>query len=95
MVAMRPYWDHAAMELWWKGECIRRYRHDAASQCRVLDAFEENDWARRINDPLPRQGRGSIKVQLHDAIKRLNAGQKRLLFRGDGSGRGVRWVANG
>jgi hypothetical protein len=58
----------------------------------LLAAFEEQHWARRIDDPLP-PGRVDRKERLHDTIKRLNRHQRhRLLhFGGDGTSEGVYW----
>jgi hypothetical protein len=88
-----PRWDRPAMELWWRGVCIRRYRHDAANQRAVLDAFEEEDWPNRLDDPLPSAKQMSRKQRLHQTIQGLNKGQKpqQLWFRGDGTGQGVCW----
>jgi hypothetical protein len=90
-----PHWDNKAGELWWKGECIRRFRHDASSQRRVLDALEEQGWPGRIDDPLPKQRDSDSKQRLRETIKSLNRGQRpvRLRFHCDGTGEGIRWEA--
>jgi hypothetical protein len=89
----RPRWDRMMLQLWWRGECIREYRNDAANQRLVLDGFEEHRWPRRLADPLPRERGVNVKVRLRETIKGLNRGQKpqRLCFRGDGTGLGVVW----
>jgi hypothetical protein len=92
---LRPSWKIEAGELWWQGECIRRFRHDANSQRRVLDAFEELGWPNHIDDPLPGSRGVNCKQRLRETIKSLNRGQRplRLRFRCDGTGEGIRWEA--
>jgi hypothetical protein len=88
-----PHWDGRLLQLWWRDVCIREYRHDAANQRLVLDAFEANHWPKRLDDPLPRERGVNVKVRLCETIKGLNRGQRphQLRFRGDGTGLGVRW----
>jgi hypothetical protein len=89
----RPHWDGRSLQLWWRGQCIREYRNDAANQRLILDTFEARGWPNRLSDPLPRQSGINVKVRLRETIKGLNQGQRpwRLRFRGDGTGLGVRW----
>jgi hypothetical protein len=93
--APRPFWSAATSELLWRGVCIKRFRHDAANQRRLLDAFEGEGWPARLRFTLPAMPRRSGKARLHETIKSLNRGQKALRFHGDGTGQGVRWEANG
>jgi hypothetical protein len=88
-----PYWDGRLLQLWWRGACIREYRHDAANQRLVLDGFEAEQWPKRLDDPLPREQGVNVKIRLCETIKGLNRGQRPhlLRFRGDGTGLGVRW----
>jgi hypothetical protein len=90
-----PRWDRRAMELWWRGVCVRRYRHDAANQRAVLNAFQAQEWRRRLVKPLPRVSGINVKVQLRWTIRGLNEGQnpKCVRFCGDGTGLGVCWEA--
>jgi hypothetical protein len=92
-MADRPLWKANQGELWWRGELVKRFRHDAADQRRVLDAFQDNAWDNRIDDPLPVRWGRSRKKHLHETIKSLNRGQKlrRIRFRGDGTASGIRW----
>jgi hypothetical protein len=87
-----PVWDAVLGVLSWLGECVRRFRHDAANQRALLDAFQARGWVRRLDDPLPRAAGVKAKTRLRETIKGLNRGQKplRLRFRGDGTG-GVCW----
>jgi hypothetical protein len=92
-MADRPLWKAKQGELWWRGELVKRFRHDAADQRCVLNAFQDNAWENRIDDPLPVRWGRSRKKHLHETIKSLNRGQKlrRIRFRGDGTASGIRW----
>jgi hypothetical protein len=70
----RPRWVAEDGELWCQGECLKRFRNDAAGQRRLLDAFEEAGWPRRIENPLPRDRKRNRKRWLHDTIGDLNRG---------------------
>ncbi len=72
---------------------VKKFRWAASNQERVLMAFEEEGWPRRVDDPLSPQGNICPKRRLHDTIKCLNRRQenKIIRFRGDGTGTGVLW----
>jgi hypothetical protein len=71
---------------------VKEYRQRAPNQETILDAFEEEGWPPRIDDPLPRSTRIDPKERLHEAIRRLNHQKARkILFSGDGTGEGVIW----
>jgi hypothetical protein len=60
----------------------------------ILSAFEEENWRRRIDSPLPLDNyREDRKRRLNHVIYRLNGHQTNRLirFRGDGTGDGVIW----
>lgn len=86
-------WDANTRELWVNGRIAKRYRWPAANQEAVLNAFQEERWPARIDDPLPPQGDQDPKRRLGDTIKCLNRKQESWLihFRGDGTGQGVLW----
>jgi hypothetical protein len=92
----RPVWDSNGGELWWEECLIKRFRHDAANQRCVLDAFEASAWNRRISNPFRgKKGIRNSKRCLHRTIESLNEGQTappRIRFRGDGRG-DVCWEA--
>jgi hypothetical protein len=92
---IRPRWDAEQRILWFAGQVMARFHVPAENQERVLNAFEEEDWRPRIDDPLPPRTDVSAKRRLHDTILRLNRHQVRRLlrFRGDGTGEGVCWEA--
>jgi hypothetical protein len=88
--AHKPKWDRDSGELLLDGEVIRRVKSlkKAKNIVAVLDAFEEEHWQRRIDDPLPG---GRNQKRLHETVKRLNDGLEKIRFRADGSGEGFKW----
>ena len=88
-----PVWNSVTRQLTFGGVLVKRFKWPAANQEAVLCAFEEEEWPKRIDDPLrPETGQDS-KRRLADTIKCLN--RKRecnlLHFHGDGTGEGVTW----
>jgi hypothetical protein len=87
-----PHWDASLRELRLDGALVKTFTRPAPKQEIILAAFEEEGWPPRIDDPLPPEDDRDPVRCLHDTIVRLNRGLCRPLhFRGDGSGRGVRW----
>ncbi len=88
-----PHWDAESRELSVNGYMVKRFRWQASNQERVLNAFEEEGWPRRIDDPLPPHPDQDSKRRLSDTIKCLNRKQanSRIRFRGDGTGEGIVW----
>jgi hypothetical protein len=86
------FYDVDLFELWVHGILIKRLDIRATNQLRILAAFQEDDWARRIDDPLPPNG-GDDKARLRTTIHCLNGCQKspQIHFFADGTGQGVRW----
>jgi hypothetical protein len=88
-----PFYDETTRELWFDGRLVKRFKRPAPDQVLILKAFQEQNWVRRIDDPLPpRPGRVPTQ-RLPRAIDRLNGCQKegRLKFHGDGTARGITW----
>lgn len=88
-------WDADLGRLWCGDRLIKEYREEAENQKTILAAFEEEGWPHRIDDPLPgvRDDRRA-KRRLRDTITGLNQDHVApgvMRFRGDGTGRGVRW----
>jgi hypothetical protein len=89
-----PIWDAARRRLSLAGRVVKQFRQPAVSQERILDAFQEDGWPPRIDDPLPPNGSTQTpQDRLHDAIKALNAHQleAHIHFYRDGTGHGVGW----
>lgn len=88
-----PRWDGESRELRLDDWVVKRFRRPAPDQEAILAALEEQGWTRNLDDPLPPQDGQVAKQRFHDAIKRLNKGQKPWLIRfmGNGLGTGLRW----
>ena len=52
------------------------------------DAFQEEEWPDRIDDPLPG---GADSVRIAAAVMSLNSSLSRIRFPKDGTGEGVSW----
>jgi hypothetical protein len=92
--ARRPHYDRDLRELWLGRKLVKRFRQRAPDQHLILSAFEEQNWWRRIDSPLPRDNYDEDrKRRLNHAIYRLNRHQTNWLihFRGDGTEDGVIW----
>ncbi|MEQ9379955.1 MAG: hypothetical protein RJP95_03775 [Pirellulales bacterium] len=88
-----PFWNQDLRELSLMDELVKRYRLPSPNQEMVLQAFQEEDWPTRVDDPLPPVPDLEPKRRLHDTIKSLNRHQKTrfIRFKGDGRGEGVIW----
>jgi hypothetical protein len=53
---LRPHWDHDRLELRLGSTVLRQFKLPSADEERVLAAFEERGWPRRIGSPLPAGG---------------------------------------
>ena len=89
----RPQWD-VVRRLLRVGQCVVKvYRVPSPNQQAILEAFQEEDWPHRVDDPLSPLGDIEPKCRLHDTIKWLNRNHEHCLIRflGDGTGEGVCW----
>jgi hypothetical protein len=86
-------WDAESRKLHVNGCLVKRFKWPALNQEIVLNAFQEEGWPERIDDPLPPQPGQDSKRRLSDTIKCLNRKQTNPLihFHGDGTGEGVFW----
>jgi hypothetical protein len=90
---LMPLWDQERHTLYVGDQIVKQFREPSPNQESVLAAFHQEDWAHRIDDPLPPSQDQDSKYRLHHTIQRLNNHQQRPLirFRGDGTGQGVFW----
>ena len=89
-----PRWDAEAKVLVFRGWIVKQFRRPAPMQEAIFDAFQEANWAVRMDDPL-RPTPGTLpKEHLHATIRSLNQHQECpiLRFLGDGSGERILWV---
>lgn len=87
----KPDWNEDRNELSFGGKVIRRVsRGRAKNIVKVLDAFQEENWPDRIDDPL---APSKNQVRLHETIASLNKYQDppTIRFRADGTGQGFVW----
>jgi len=89
-VEQAPVWDKDSFTLSMGKEPIRTVKKPqaATSIIAILDAFQEEGWPPRIDDPLRR---GPDPIRLAGAVKSLNTGLQRIQFGKDGSGKGIVW----
>ena len=88
-----PGWNKARGELTYDGKVIRRVQAGRAKNIvKVLDAFQEDGWPDRIDDPL---SPSKDQQRLHETIASLNENMALPLvhFRADGTGQGIVWEA--
>jgi hypothetical protein len=90
-----PHWNKQSQILSFGSEVIKQLRRPSTSQLTILNAFEEEDWAHCIDDPLrPKEG-VDPKMRLHSAINNLNRGLVPVIhFHSNGNGRGICWRRN-
>ena len=88
----RPHWDRRHRVLTLGPVTIKKFRHPARNQERLLNAFEEHGWPEQIDDPGPRP-ESLTGVRLNDTIRQLNRHQQTPLLRfgSNGKANGVRW----
>jgi hypothetical protein len=84
-----PRWDSESMILFLGKQIARRVSMKAKNVLAVLNAFQEDGWPFKIDDPLPG---GRNPERLRDTLKQLNKDLKHLRFSADGSGEGIVWT---
>lgn len=86
--AARPRWDCLEGKLYWEGAVVREVVARAKNMRAVLDAFQEEGWPSRIDDPMPG---GADSQRLRNTVRDLNLGLEKLHFCADGTGEGIIW----
>jgi hypothetical protein len=91
--AFIPRWDGQSRALYLGEQIVKQYAVPAPNQEIVLTAFQEQQWAQYIDDPIPPAPEQNQKIRLRDTIKCLNAHQQNRLirFHGNGTGERIRW----
>jgi hypothetical protein len=89
----RPVWDRARRELRVGQVVVKRFKQPAGNQELVLQAFEEEGWPPRIDDPLPPVSNQDGKRRLQSTIWNLNRSREARLirFEGGGDGQSICW----
>jgi hypothetical protein len=83
-----PVWSRATAQLTYQGKVIRILNAKGKDIRLILDAFEEQGWPSRVDNPLP-GGKDSRK--LRRAIENLNKFLTTLRFSADGAAAGILW----
>jgi hypothetical protein len=85
----KPRWNRDRGELLYDDRVVRQIRSVSVARnvVRILDAFHEQDWPERIDDPIP----GGDPQRLREAIGNLNERLQEIRFRADGTGQGILW----
>jgi hypothetical protein len=88
-----PDWDPCKRELRLANLLVKQFKQPATDQITVLNAFQEDGWPERIDDPLAPNGHQDSKRRLHNTINNLNRNQRAHLIRfsGNGQGTGIAW----
>ncbi|TMQ31039.1 MAG: hypothetical protein E6K70_23325 [Planctomycetota bacterium] len=88
-----PVWKADCRELWYGGRLVKKFRQGAENQRAILDAFQEENWKRTIDDPLTGKGDMDRKKRLENAVQGLNALMRNplLSFHVINAGEGVEW----
>ncbi len=79
-------WDGVRLSV--DGREICRPSGRATNLICILNTFRDDGWPSRIDDPLPPDDSGQRR---RDAIRKLNAIQKKIRFTSDGRGEGICW----
>jgi hypothetical protein len=88
-----PHWDPSRHELRVGDRLVKHFKLPSPNQETILNAFEEEGWPPRIDDPLPQSSEIDPRERLHNTIRALNRHQRHRLLRirGDGTDEGVMW----
>ena len=87
----KPKWDSQTRELRYGEILCKRFRQQAGNQVTILNAFEEEGWPPRIDDPLRPKTGSDNEQRLRDAVKGLNKNKGGIKFELDGTGTGILW----
>ncbi len=96
-ISALPNWKADDGELWWLGNCIKRFKNDARLQRALLDALEAADWCKRLADLVKAGTALPNKKSLQNAVKNMKRSLPKgsIRFAMDGTACGVRWFADG
>lgn len=85
-----PEWNEPLGQLTFQGKVVRTINRlgQARNIVGVLNAFQEEGWPPRIDDPTPG---GADSDRLRRTVATLNTGLDAIKFTADGTGEGIRW----
>lgn len=88
----RPHWDVETHSLYWRGQLVKHFKHEAPFQEAILEAFQASNWSRFVVVTLPKEDGVNPKERLRVTIKNLNRGcGRRIQFTQEGNGARVGW----
>lgn len=76
----KPEWNKDIGELSVGGVLVKKFSQPAANQRRVLDAFQEAGWPRKMDDPLRPDPGIDPKRRLAETVRSLNNNMKSAIF---------------
>jgi hypothetical protein len=76
-----PRWDRDRRELYIGASLVKRFKIPSQCQESILAAFEENNWAQRIDDPLIVRAGQTRSDCLKESIESLNRSQRQPRIR--------------
>jgi hypothetical protein len=88
-----PYWDSLQKRLFYGLKVAKEFHQPAPNQWTALDAFQEENWRFRIDDPLTGKNGIDRKQRRRNLVKELNRGLKFVMFFSDGTGMGICWAS--
>lgn len=88
--ASQPAWDSSTGVLRYAGKRIRKVRmmKNPSNIQRILDAFEDQGWPKKIENPL---AAATDQQQLHQALRSLNNGLSKIHFHAQEGGQSINW----
>jgi hypothetical protein len=74
---MKPSWNRETLKLSFNGMVIRKLRADADNVFKILDAYEEDGWVSKIDNPISGSPTTTHEDRLKDAVDSLNSRLKK------------------
>jgi hypothetical protein len=83
---LKPFWNKNDRKLWYGDTLCASYTRSAPRQETIFDAFQDDGWPSRIDDPLHP---GKLADTISDIQRKVR--DTPLAFERDGTGEGVLW----
>jgi hypothetical protein len=88
---LRPGWDREARELRLGDVRILALTRSAPDEQHLLDVFQEDNWARKVDNPFGAPTAKQAHEKLRNVVKKLNRKGSCIRFHLDGTGEAVTW----
>lgn len=87
-----PHWEAKTHSLYWRGQLVKHFKHEAPFQEAILEAFQASSWSRYVEVTLPKEDGVNLKERLRGAIRELNRRSNGYLrFAQEGNGDRIGW----